>query len=48
MLKAVLIALAVLIAFDAAVWGGEVRGAAVQAAKRAYSEVAGLDWDWDG
>jgi hypothetical protein len=44
MLKAVLIALAALTAFDAVAWHGEYRIRSVQAVERVVEKVASLDW----
>jgi hypothetical protein len=45
MVKPVLIALATLITFDAAVWRGEVRTSAVAGTRHLFHELASLDWD---
>ena len=47
MIKPVLIALATLLTFDAAVWHGEVRTTAVAGTRHLIHELAGLDWDWE-
>ncbi len=45
-MKAVLIALAVLVGFDAAVWGGSMRREIVREFLIAAHEVGGLGWNW--
>jgi hypothetical protein len=45
-MKAVLVALAVFIAFDALAWGGGVRHEIVRQFMIATSEIAGLSWTW--
>jgi len=45
-MKAVLIALAVLVGFDAAVWGGAYRQEIVREFLIAAHEVGALSWAW--
>ncbi len=45
-MKAVLIALAVLVGFDAAVWGGSVRQEIVRQMLIAAHEIGGQSWAW--
>jgi len=46
LMKAFLIALAVLVGFDAAVWGGSVRREIVREFMIAAHEVGALSWNW--
>lgn len=45
-MKAVLIALAVLVGFDALVWGGSIRTEVVRQTLIAVHEIGGQSWNW--
>jgi hypothetical protein len=45
-MKAVLIAIAVFVAFDALAWGGAVRHEVVEQFLIAAHEIGGLSWAW--
>ena len=47
MLKAVLIALSVLLLFDAIAWGGAIRMEIVREVGIALTEIEALDWSWE-